>query len=98
MLGLKDRTVWTQIEQQEIDHSSPRKFVDGRTIYPSYRTLHELWGGIPTITAFGAARFGDPGEMHTGDVMPNIYRAPEVILDMQWDSKIDMWSVGLLVR
>jgi hypothetical protein len=35
--------------------------------------------------------------MHSGDVMPGIYRAPEVILDMEWDSKIDMWCVGLMV-
>lgn len=35
--------------------------------------------------------------MHTGDVMPDIYRAPEVILGMDWDSKIDIWCVGLMV-
>jgi serine/threonine protein kinase len=98
MLGLKDGTVWSQIEQLEIDQTSPRKIVDGRTFYRSYRTPHGLWSGIPTITHFGAARFGEPGEMHAGDVMPNIYRAPEVILGMKWNSKIDMWSVGLMVR
>lgn len=30
--------------------------------------------------------------------MPLPYRAPEVILDMEWGKSIDSWSVGLLVR
>ena len=30
--------------------------------------------------------------------MPGIYRAPEVILDMEWDSKVDIWAAGLTVR
>ena len=29
--------------------------------------------------------------------MPEMYRAPEVILDTEWDSKIDIWSVGVMV-
>jgi len=98
MLGVKDPTVWSQIEQKEVHYPSPRKTVDGRSIYRSYRTPDVLWCGPPIITDFGAARFGEPGEMHSGDVMPDIYRAPEVISGMKWDSKIGMWSVGLLVR
>lgn len=30
--------------------------------------------------------------------MPDFYRAPEVILGMEWDEKIDIWCVGLMVR
>ena len=29
--------------------------------------------------------------------MPGIYRAPEVILYMDWDCKIDIWSIGTMV-
>ena len=29
--------------------------------------------------------------------MPDIYRAPEVILDMDWDYKVDIWNVGMVV-
>ena len=43
----------------------------------------------------GQARIGPK---HEGIVMPEAYRAPEVILGMPWDSNIDMWNVGLLVR
>jgi serine/threonine protein kinase len=97
MFGVKDPTVWSKIEQLEVDQPSPRKVTDGRNVYRSYRTPHTLWSGLPIITDFGAARFGDPGEMHAGDVMPDIYRAPEIILGMEFDTKIDMWSIGLMV-
>jgi serine/threonine-protein kinase SRPK3 len=84
MLRAKDPTIWSSIEQ-EIEHPSPRKIVDDRTIYRSRFLLHTRWAAHPIITDFGAARFGDPGEMHRGDVMPGIHRAPEVILDTEWD-------------
>jgi hypothetical protein len=29
--------------------------------------------------------------------MPGIYRAPEVILEMDWDSKVDIWAIGVMV-
>lgn len=50
------------------------------------------------ISDFGAAVLGRPGQKHTGDVMPGVYRAPEIIMGMEWDSKIDIWSVGVMVR
>lgn len=44
---------------------------------------------------FGEARVGN--RRHKGDIMPVLYGAPEIILDMEWDSKVDIWSVGLIV-
>ncbi len=29
--------------------------------------------------------------------MPLPYRAPEVILQMDWGTPVDMWAVGLLI-
>ncbi|GAQ42029.1 kinase-like protein [Aspergillus tubingensis] len=29
--------------------------------------------------------------------MPDIYRAPEVILNMKWDNKVDIWNVGMVI-
>lgn len=43
----------------------------------------------------GSARFGR--ETFAGDIMPDVYRAPEVILGMEWSSKVDLWSVGVMV-
>ena len=53
-----------------------------------------ITNGLPVICDFGAARMGDK---HTGDVMPGVYRAPEIIMGMGWDCKIDIWSVGVMV-
>ena len=50
------------------------------------------------ISDFGSARLGDPGQRYSGDVMPGVYRAPEIIAGMDWDSKIDIWSIGVMVR
>lgn len=50
--------------------------------------------GPATICDFGDAKLGDK---HTGDVMPGVYRAPEIILGMEWDFKVDIWSVGVMV-
>lgn len=97
MLGVKDPKVWPQLEQAELEQPSPRKIISGRTIYQSRRLPDTPWSGTPMITDFGAARLGEPEEMHGGDVMPLVYRAPEVILGMPWDTKIDMWCIGLMV-
>ncbi|OAA64930.1 protein kinase [Cordyceps fumosorosea ARSEF 2679] len=29
--------------------------------------------------------------------MPDVYRALEVILSMEWSSKVDLWSVGAML-
>lgn len=52
----------------------------------------------PVITDFGAARLSLPVEKHSGDVMPAQFRAPEIIAGTEWDSKIDIWSIGVMVR
>lgn len=51
--------------------------------------------GRPVLSDFGEARFGQ--EDYSGDIQPFIYRAPEVALRMRWDSKVDIWSAGMLV-
>lgn len=51
--------------------------------------------GTPVLCDLGEARLGT--NYQEGDIMPDIYRAPEVILNMSWDYKVDIWSVGMLV-
>lgn len=29
--------------------------------------------------------------------MPDIYRAPEIVLGMGWGAKVDIWAVGFMV-
>ena len=31
-------------------------------------------------------------------IQPQMLRAPEVILGAEWDHKVDIWNVGLIVR
>jgi serine/threonine-protein kinase SRPK3 len=55
-----------------------------------------LGGAGPLIICdFGQARIGNK---QSGNAMPVPYRAPEVILSMEWDNAVDIWSLGLLVR
>lgn len=51
--------------------------------------------GAPVLSDFGSAVYGD--QEHMEDVQPNIYRAPEVILEVPWSYKIDIWNVGCMV-
>lgn len=85
----------SRVEEAEINTPSPRKILPDRVIHLSY-AMPTSWGS-PVITDFGAARLGDPGQMHDGDVMPGMYRAPEIIAGRSWDSKIDIWSFGVMV-
>lgn len=95
LLGVHDTSVFQDIEQAELDMPSARKILPDRVIHLSH--LMPITYGALMISDFGSARLGEPGQKYSGDVMPGVYRAPEVIFDMQWDSKIDIWSVGVMV-
>ncbi|EEU47563.1 uncharacterized protein NECHADRAFT_92119 [Fusarium vanettenii 77-13-4] len=92
-----EERAFSQIEDLELTTPTPRKVLPDRCIYLSYKL--GITHGPAVITDFGAARLGNPekDEKHTGDVMPGPYRAPEVIMGAEWDSKIDMWSLGVMV-
>jgi serine/threonine protein kinase len=84
------------LEEKERLNPSPRKVLDDRVIHLSY-TMPMSYKD-PVITDFGAAYLGEPGQKYRDDVMPGVYRAPEVLAGMEWDSKIDIWSIGVMVR
>lgn len=71
----------------------PRKTLEDRTIYVS-RPL-PISVGTPVLCDLGEARIGT--DTQYGDIMPDIYRATEVILGMEWDYKVDIWNVGMVV-
>ncbi|TEA19602.1 Serine/threonine-protein kinase SRPK [Colletotrichum sidae] len=95
LLGAEDSTMFSQIQKAELRSPSPRKVLVDRTIYLSYSM--PITSGAPFLSDFGAARLGKPGQKYSGDVMPGVYRAPEIIIGSKWDSKIDIWSVGVMV-
>ena len=93
LIAITDESVLSDVEEQEINEPSARKQAGDRAIYVS---RYMLGGAGPlTICDLGQARIGTS---HRGTAMPLQYRAPEVILDMDWGQSVDMWSVGLLVR
>ncbi|KAM5503253.1 hypothetical protein McaMca56_001178 [Microsporum canis] len=95
LLGIDDPSIFFVFEEAEIEHQPcPRKVLDDRIIYVSRRVPFSR--RLPIITDFGEARLRD--EAHRGeDIMPDLYRAPEVILRMEWDIWVDIWSVAMVV-
>lgn len=97
MLTVADQSVLENFEKVEAANPSPQKVIDDtRTIYAS-RELSlpndEAWGQ-PVLCDFGAARIG---EVHVGVAQPELYRAPEVLFEMDWGVGVDVWSLGVLV-
>ncbi|KAE8165465.1 U4/U6 small nuclear ribonucleo protein PRP4 [Aspergillus tamarii] len=82
----------SDFEEREVERQSARKVLQDRTIYTSSR--FPPGDGLPLLSDFGEARFGD--QQHREDIMPNPYRAPEVILKSSWDYKVDIWNVAMV--
>jgi serine/threonine protein kinase len=49
------------------------------------------------IADFGLARFFDPEEHMSFGVVTQWYRAPEIVTDAAYNSKVDVWSVGVIM-
>lgn len=64
-------------------------------IYVSSELGRPTEWGSPVLCDFGSAVLGSVE--HTEDVQPNIYRAPEVILEAPWGYSVDVWNVGCMV-
>ncbi|KAI7369621.1 kinase-like protein [Hortaea werneckii] len=93
LLGIHDDTVLAKFERYEIENPCPRKELDDRTIYLS-RPM-PLSKGEPCITDLSEGRFG--GQVHTDIIMPNVYRAPEVILGLSWGYEVDVWGFAMVL-
>ena len=95
MLSTDNPQVWDELVEEEWETPTPRKIMGDRIIYQS-RDLDIPEDGEPVICDFGEAKVGDGPFI--GEVMPDLYRAPEIILYIPWTEKIDIWSLGLMVR
>ena len=92
-MGVNDRSVFDRFEQDEAEKPLPRKELEGRTIYMS-RPIG-LTRGAPSITDLSEARFDGPKNID--QTMPNVYRAPEIILDHPWSFPADIWGFAQVV-
>jgi serine/threonine-protein kinase SRPK3 len=84
-------------EKEELISPTPRKIDGDRLIYISRPLVPPVYSyGRPVLCDFSEARLGEYDNL--ADIQPYQYRAPEVILDIPWDEKVDIWSVGVMVR
>ncbi|KAB8253552.1 kinase-like protein [Aspergillus pseudonomiae] len=90
LLGIDDDSILAGMEEDEISNPSPRKVLTDRIIYAT-RAM-PLTGGEPILADLGEARLAK--QKQTGLIMPGVYRAPEVLLGMEWDNKVDIWALG----
>ena len=98
MFGIKDDSVFTDFEENELQRPVPRKEVDtgGRMIYMSQELKVPKQVSAPVLCDFGSAILGN--QYHSVFIQPKIYRAPEVILGIPWTYSADIWNVGCMVR
>ncbi|KAF4224820.1 hypothetical protein CNMCM6457_008881 [Aspergillus fumigatiaffinis] len=94
MMGIEDTSILADFEEEEKSNPSPRKISVDRIIYASRKLRKTKQHGLPILCDFGQARYGS--NTYTGDIQPYIYRAPEVVLRMPWNEKVDIWNVGVL--
>lgn len=75
LLSAPETSYLSRFEEAEVTDPSPRKMLKDRTIYKSLGFFPR--GGLPILADFGEARLDE--QEHNDDIMPNVYRAPEVI-------------------
>ncbi|KAK2757686.1 hypothetical protein FQN54_004655 [Arachnomyces sp. PD_36] len=93
LLPVGDPLHYEEFEEGEYNDPAYRKILKDRTIYGT-RYMSQKPQGHPLICDFGEARFFD--QEHDDDIMPDIYRAPEVVMHMNWNYKVDIWSVAMV--
>ena len=95
-LGIRDQSILRAFEENELADPSPRKRVGDHFIYDSRGLKFDRSPGPPVLCDFGEARLGQGP--HRGLIQPAAYRAPEPMLNMPWDHKVDIWNLGVMVE
>ncbi|EAU38942.1 predicted protein [Aspergillus terreus NIH2624] len=97
MLTVEDENIFEDFEQAEKADPSPRKLInDESSIYATrdFRPPRNHAWGYPVLCDFGEARIGanHPHEW----IQPEIYRAAEILLELDWSHSVDVWNAGCL--
>lgn len=93
MFSIEDEAELKAIEEDEMNEPSARKVYGTEATFLTRQVYAEI--GNPKLIDLGEARFGQ--DTYAEQVMPDLYRAPEVLLGLPWDEKIDIWALGLTV-
>lgn len=99
-MKLEDDTSLKDVEDQESRSPSLQipSTVNGAKstiVYQSRPTMLEL-SGHPILTDFGQMRLVEGCENRDW-WMSDLYRAPEVLLQLPWGFPVDLWSIGVMV-
>ena len=92
-MELEDDTIFKEVGEQEFQDPSTPIVSQGVLIYRSRATTLEL-SGIPILTDFGQMRPSEPANRDWW--MSDLYRAPEVLLQLPWSFPVDIWSIGVM--
>ncbi|KXT08415.1 hypothetical protein AC579_3809 [Pseudocercospora musae] len=95
MLQIMDTSVLTAFEEEEKTAPTTRKVIDTeRTIYQSRKFKHPERHafGLPVLCDFGEARVGR--RFYYEEIQPEVYKAPEILLQMEWDHMVDIWNAA----
>ncbi|EMF11482.1 kinase-like protein [Sphaerulina musiva SO2202] len=92
-----DKSVLVQFEKDELMEPSPKKELDDGVVYVSRELGIPKEFGEPMLCDFGSAVPLDDGIEHREDIQPDVYRSPEVILEIPWTYSVDIWNVGCMV-
>lgn len=100
MVKAEDISIFQRDAQDEFDNPLPQKPIDDkRTIYLCRNNYGRIVAGDGSIQIvdFDLSVRSNPGQIHTGAIQAEIFRAPEVILDAGYSYSADIWSLGVMV-
>ncbi|KAI2285697.1 hypothetical protein LOZ02_000856 [Ophidiomyces ophidiicola] len=90
---IDDTTSLQKVADQESKNPSVVSIIDGSPVYES-REVPVALTGDPMLTDFGQMRLGEHNNSDWW--MPDLYRAPEILLKLPWGFPVDLWSIGVM--
>ncbi|PSK42124.1 hypothetical protein B9Z65_4038 [Elsinoe australis] len=93
--SIEDQSILEAFTQAELKQPSPRKVIDEYTVYASRSLGLPKSFGNSVLSDVASAVAGD--EQHDHDIQPDVYRSPEVMLNMPWSYPADIWNVGVMI-
>ncbi|RSL67614.1 hypothetical protein CEP53_002903 [Fusarium sp. AF-6] len=99
MVKIEDASIFDRDAKDEYENPLPQKHLDGCTIYLSRNNYGPLAKptGVIQVVDFDLSVRTTPGQIHTGAIQGEIYRAPEVILNAGYNYSTDIWSLGVML-
>ncbi|KAK4155789.1 Serine/threonine-protein kinase [Chaetomidium leptoderma] len=95
MFSVVEASEWRAVEDAEMVEPTPRKVYKDHAIHSTRMSYLPPPKSPMVLCDFGEARFGS--EAYSEHAMPDLYRAPEILLRIQWNEKIDIWALGLVL-